>query len=547
MNATNAGGSLRAAIGLIAGISLVATLAMPVLATGGDPHKATICHATSSETNPYVKITVDYAAIDGDKKNDHSHHTGPVWYAGAKADNVDWGDIIPPVDGVNPGQNWTEEGQAIYNADCQIPDEPEEQFGQIVIDKVTDPAQSAESFAFSINQTEFSLHDGEGLDDIYVPGTYVVTEHLTAAQKAAGWSLANITCTDTTTLGDDSVTLSLEAEESIECTFTNRMTTREPTPTPTPAPQTGESCPAPTTLLVTFDWNDGAFVPVGGDPHGVSVTGDADLAYFVSSGKISALVVSAGEETRNITLDFPSTTGSISPHNYEVFGGASISSLGFCVGPKVNPDSGSRVSVEIKKSAECATQNSDGTATVTGQIEVDNHGRWAARVTSALDTILSKSDQALARTTLDDLVGVELAVDEVVTVDYAITFQPGERTEFVNFVEITIERVSNGEARHKIYNARAAFELCEEGVNPTPTPTPTPRENEEGGNPTPTPTPRENEQGGNPTPAPGGGLPDTAVNVTPVQLPALALGLVAVLSLGALLHRRLAEVSAEDR
>ncbi len=530
MNATNSGRSLRAAIGLIAGMSLVVTLAMPVLATEGDPHKATICHATSSETNPYVKITVDYAAIDGDKKNDHSHHTGPVWYAGAKADKVDWGDIIPPVAGVNLGQNWTAEGQAIYDAGCQLPNEPEEQFGHIVIDKVTDPAESVESFAFSINETEFSLRDGEGLDDIYAPGTYVVTEHLTTAQKAAGWSLANLTCTDaTTTLSSgDSVTLSLEAEESIECTFTNRLTTREPPP----PPPTGESCPATTTLLVTFDWNDGAYVPVGGDPHGVSVSGDADQAYFVSSETISALVVSAGEETRNITLDFPSTTGSVSPHNYEVFGGASISSLGFCVGPKVNPDSGSRVSVEIKKSAECATLNSDGTATVTGQIEVDNHGRWAARVTSALDTILSTNDQALARTTIDDLVGVELAVDELVTVDYAITFQAGERTEFVNFVEITIERVSNGEARHKIYNARAAFELCDEGVNPPPTP--------------PQQTPRENEEGGNPTPTPGGKLPDTAVATTPVQLPALALGLVAVLSLGALLHRRLAEVSAEE-
>ncbi|MBA4169898.1 MAG: hypothetical protein H0X68_05775, partial [Chloroflexi bacterium] len=232
---------------------------------------------------------------------------------------------------------------------------------------------------------------------------------------------------------------------------------------------TVETCPASTTLLVTFTWTGSTFVPDGGDAMGVSVTGDTNLAYFMSTETITALVVSAGGDTRNITLDFPSTTGSISPHNYEVFGGASMSSLGFCVGPKVNPDSGSRVSVEIDKDAECAALNTDGTATVTGTIKVDNHGRWAVRLTSALDTVLSEGDQALARTTIDDLVGVELAVDEVITVDYAITFEPQGLTSFVNFIEVTIERLDNGEARHKVYNDRAAFVLCDEGEEPAET------------------------------------------------------------------------------
>lgn len=95
-------------------------LVAPTRATQGESHKTTICHATHSETNPYVQISVDNAAIDGDKNNDHSHHTGPIWHAGAKAAGVDWGDIIPPVAGVNPGQNWTTEGQAIYNANCAV-------------------------------------------------------------------------------------------------------------------------------------------------------------------------------------------------------------------------------------------------------------------------------------------------------------------------------------------------------------------------------------------------------------------------------------------
>jgi hypothetical protein len=85
--------------------------------------KVTICHATHSETNPYVQITVSTSAVDGQGKNDHSHHTGPIWYPGAKGDGVDWGDIIPPVEGITAGLNWTDEGITIYNNDCKIVNE----------------------------------------------------------------------------------------------------------------------------------------------------------------------------------------------------------------------------------------------------------------------------------------------------------------------------------------------------------------------------------------------------------------------------------------
>lgn len=64
-----------------------------------DGHKVTICHRTGSASNPYVVITVDVAAINGDEASDHDHHdqvgNGPI------------GDVIPPVAGFNDdGKNW---------------------------------------------------------------------------------------------------------------------------------------------------------------------------------------------------------------------------------------------------------------------------------------------------------------------------------------------------------------------------------------------------------------------------------------------------------
>lgn len=131
-----------------------------------DGDKIRICHSTSSHSNPYTSNNVDKnATVAG-----HDLHNGDIWYSGIKGN---WGDIIPPysytvneVVGTHKecptsnsaygrweygktcqktfgrdtkfaypvdvdvygdvthqyaGKNWTLQGQAIWNNNCNIP------------------------------------------------------------------------------------------------------------------------------------------------------------------------------------------------------------------------------------------------------------------------------------------------------------------------------------------------------------------------------------------------------------------------------------------
>lgn len=86
----------------------------------GDDHTIRICHATGSHGNPYVN---NQPAKDG-TVGGHDEHDGPIWFPGI---TETWGDIIPPFEfdgGSYPGKNWTAEGQAIWENNCNIPATP---------------------------------------------------------------------------------------------------------------------------------------------------------------------------------------------------------------------------------------------------------------------------------------------------------------------------------------------------------------------------------------------------------------------------------------
>ncbi|MGZ8595375.1 MAG: hypothetical protein ACXWYJ_06925 [Actinomycetota bacterium] len=113
-------------ITLIGTVQAVATPSHPL-------HRVTICHATNSVSNPYVRLTVDEAAVNGhdgpdNGRGDHLlNHTGPVFDAANPA--AGWGDIIPPFysDGATPtgyaSANWDVAGQAFFATGCGVAEE----------------------------------------------------------------------------------------------------------------------------------------------------------------------------------------------------------------------------------------------------------------------------------------------------------------------------------------------------------------------------------------------------------------------------------------
>ncbi len=118
-------------LALAASAGLLITSGVSVSAAGPGP-KIGICHRTNSISNPYVAISVDQSAVDGNLGNDkgrgdhYVEHQGPIFDPAIDTHSGDdWGDIIPAIPGVHDGRNTTTQGLAILLNDCHwLPDSP---------------------------------------------------------------------------------------------------------------------------------------------------------------------------------------------------------------------------------------------------------------------------------------------------------------------------------------------------------------------------------------------------------------------------------------
>lgn len=115
----------------VALVAMVGMAAIPDDSASAEKEEVTICHRTNSIKNPYTVNKVDADSVDGDAGNDNGQgdhyleHKGPVANPATMTNGDDWGDIIPPIDGVHDGLNWSTEGQAIYRNGCNYPGETE--------------------------------------------------------------------------------------------------------------------------------------------------------------------------------------------------------------------------------------------------------------------------------------------------------------------------------------------------------------------------------------------------------------------------------------
>lgn len=207
-----------------------------------------ICHATSAETNPYIRNTPNVSATGEFFGSNHASHTGPVFAPGMKSarPKVQWGDIIPPVavDGhlVFAGsQNWLTGGAEQY-ASCSAVVAPA---APVLIVEKTVPGEAVDptEFGFTVvkllqgQQVEQvdsdSISDGESFETTVPVGQIRVSETV-----GDDHTLTGVACTrDYADVEDEVVTVSLQGSDAvfaaaagdvITCTFTNT-----PVPEPT--------------------------------------------------------------------------------------------------------------------------------------------------------------------------------------------------------------------------------------------------------------------------------------------------------------------------
>lgn len=123
--------------------------------------------------------------------------------------------------------------KTLFTQGSQTPSTPPA-LGSITVVKDTSPS-STETFSFTLNPGSTQAVAGNGGSFTWsslAAGSYDLTEALSAAQVAAGWSLTSVSCPGaTTTAIANGVTITLASGENVTCTFSNTQTTTTTTVT----------------------------------------------------------------------------------------------------------------------------------------------------------------------------------------------------------------------------------------------------------------------------------------------------------------------------
>ncbi len=177
--------SLGVAFFLLSAIALVPGTPAYAQSEEEEPEpKVTICHRTNSATNPYVSITVDANAVDGEAGNsgneaDHyGEHKGPLASSveiakQLKKEKTEWGDIIPPV-GEHSGLNWTEEGQAMLRNNCNYVVAPVVAAATVTVVPATCEAPGKLQYNVETDVTNAAFAEGSTPSGTVGPTTYEV-------------------------------------------------------------------------------------------------------------------------------------------------------------------------------------------------------------------------------------------------------------------------------------------------------------------------------------------------------------------------------------
>lgn len=175
--------------------------------------------ASDSFSGETADITVDLDA------NVTNWDTGPI----SPSSTVHWQAHVDQTQLVDDEP----EEKSTFAQGSQTPPAPPA-LGSITVVKDTSPS-STETFSFTLNPGSTQAVAGNGGSFTWsslAAGSYDLTEALSAAQVAAGWSLTSVSCPGaTTTAIANGVTITLASGENVTCTFSNTQTTTTTTVT----------------------------------------------------------------------------------------------------------------------------------------------------------------------------------------------------------------------------------------------------------------------------------------------------------------------------